>query len=152
MHFLKKCPNARNISKSTACISDSATQIAVTASGTPDLQAYYSNYSSCLTKLFLKKKKKKKICAPALSCVITQKGADLVHLTAAVWNHPLNLVMLRLSPLVTLNLITASSQMPYRVFLTPCFTSFLNDTVHMCRAPSLSLIYPSWQIIFGGGH
>jgi len=88
----------------------------------------------------------------ALSCVITQNSADLVHLAAAAWNHVQNFVMLRLSPLVTLKLITASSQMLYRVLLTHSFTPFLNDTVHMCRVPSLSLIYPSWQIIFGDGH
>jgi hypothetical protein len=38
-------------------------------------------------------------------------------------------------------IITASSQMPYRVILTP----FLNDTLHMRCVPSPSLMYPSRQ-------
>ena len=141
-YFLKKCPNARSISIFTACISEPPTQVAVTASGTPDRLTIQIT-PGVWRKLFLRS---------ALSCVITQNSADLVHLAAAAWNHVQNFVMLRLSPLVTLKLITASSQMPYRVPLTPSFTTFLNDTVHMCRVPSLSLIYPSWQIIFGDGH
>ena len=142
-HFLKKCPHARSISKFNACTSESAMQIAVTASGTPDRLTIQITAAVWRKLFFLRS---------ALSCVITQNSADLVHLAAAAWTHVQNFVTLRLSPFVTLKLITASSQTPYRVLLTPSFTPFLNDTVHMYRVPSLSVIYPSWQIIFGGGH
>jgi hypothetical protein len=135
VHLLVK----RNFDVFTICISESATQIAVTASGTPDR----------LTIQITPVVWRKRFLRSALSCVITQNCADLVDLAAAAWSHVQNFVMLRMSPLVTLQLITASSQMPYRVLLTPGFTPFLKDTVHMCRVPSLSLIYPSWQIIFG---